>query len=316
PGLRCRFTGHCEVTITSRRHCTYCRLQKCFTVGMRKEWIQSEEEKNRRKYQSEKNRQLKEMKHNNNGKIIHTLSLLSNDKSNLTQDDWRHLNNIIISHEQNVKPIVFNRHSIKTTTVNDFVNNKTVWVQQLSSYFKHIPEFQQLNANDQILLFKYNFFTLVPINIVLIKRILAPVLPPCNADHTSFMISIHGEELYRKMRENIHMISLFQHDPVIIKLMLIIVLFSGCLLTTTSQIETNCIQNMSQIYEAQNFYAKLLWNYMEYTFGEFEAISTFTMLVTRCLRIQEVSNETASCLKRQLNLNSITPLMQSVLQLN
>ncbi|CAF1616839.1 unnamed protein product [Didymodactylos carnosus] len=234
--LKCRFSDHCEVTVASRRYCTYCRLQKCFVVGMRKEWIRSEEQKNIKRHQTEKNRQLKNLTYNNNGQIIHTLSLLSNDKSSLTQDDWRHLNNIVGLHEQKVKPIVFNRHSIKTTTVNDFVNNKTVWVQQLASYFKQIPEFQQLNISDQIVLFKYNFRTLVPINIALVKHILASMLPPRTADHTSFMISVHGEELYRKMQENIHTFSLFQHDPVIIKLMLIIIKKVFCLLVRLNKL--------------------------------------------------------------------------------
>ncbi|CAF1077316.1 unnamed protein product [Didymodactylos carnosus] len=78
-GLRCRFTGHCEVVMVNRRHCTYCRLQKCFNVGMRKEWIRSEEEKQLKKYQIENNRQLKQKKNEfnkNKNNIKQTVSNL------------------------------------------------------------------------------------------------------------------------------------------------------------------------------------------------------------------------------------------------
>ncbi|CAF0882069.1 unnamed protein product [Didymodactylos carnosus] len=306
--------------MVNRRHCTYCCLQKCFNVGMRKEWIRSEEEKQLKKYQIENNRQLKQKKNefnknkNNIKQTIQTLSLLSNDKSSLTQDDWCHLNNIFILYDQKAKPVVLNRHSLNTTTINEFVNKKSVWVMQLLSYFKQIPEFQKINVDDQVLLTKYNFRVLIPINLALIRYKLASTTSP--SDHIDFMISVHGKELYQNMRKNVLSISLFQHDPMIIKLMLIIMLFSGCLLTTTSQMEINSFQNIYQIYTAQNFYAKLLWCYMEYVFGESGAIVAFSMFISRCLRIQLVSNDVHSCLKRQLNLDDILPLMQSVLQLN
>ena len=42
--LKCRFIGRCQITMKSRRQCTYCRIKKCFDVKMRKEWIQTNEE--------------------------------------------------------------------------------------------------------------------------------------------------------------------------------------------------------------------------------------------------------------------------------
>ena len=37
----CRVTGTCPITITTRRHCSACRLNKCFARGMKKELIRS-----------------------------------------------------------------------------------------------------------------------------------------------------------------------------------------------------------------------------------------------------------------------------------
>ncbi|CAF1200309.1 unnamed protein product [Rotaria sordida] len=44
PKLKCRYNSSCEITVETRRLCTYCRLKKCFDIKMRKEWIRTEEE--------------------------------------------------------------------------------------------------------------------------------------------------------------------------------------------------------------------------------------------------------------------------------
>ncbi|CAF3655430.1 unnamed protein product [Rotaria sp. Silwood1] len=37
----CRVLSKCEITIATRRHCSACRLNKCFRQGMKKELIRS-----------------------------------------------------------------------------------------------------------------------------------------------------------------------------------------------------------------------------------------------------------------------------------
>jgi len=64
--LKCRFTGSCKITVESRRQCTYCRLKKCFDVKMKKEWIQSEEERYLRKLRCLYKPQKKMDNQNNN----------------------------------------------------------------------------------------------------------------------------------------------------------------------------------------------------------------------------------------------------------
>lgn len=51
PNLKCRFNGCCAIDVNTRRLCTYCRLKKCFDIGMRKDWIRTEEETRLRQLQ-------------------------------------------------------------------------------------------------------------------------------------------------------------------------------------------------------------------------------------------------------------------------
>uniref|UniRef100_A0AC35UE63 Nuclear receptor domain-containing protein n=1 Tax=Rhabditophanes sp. KR3021 TaxID=114890 RepID=A0AC35UE63_9BILA len=46
--LRCPFSGNCEINLISRRFCQKCRLDKCISLGMKKELILSEEERERK----------------------------------------------------------------------------------------------------------------------------------------------------------------------------------------------------------------------------------------------------------------------------
>lgn len=52
----CPFNQKCEINVVTRRFCQRCRLEKCFTIGMRKEYIMSEEDKMLKRKKIEMNR--------------------------------------------------------------------------------------------------------------------------------------------------------------------------------------------------------------------------------------------------------------------
>lgn len=60
--FRCPFSNQCKITSVTRRFCQKCRLQKCFSVGMKKELIMTEEDKEKKRRKIEENRMTKKWK--------------------------------------------------------------------------------------------------------------------------------------------------------------------------------------------------------------------------------------------------------------
>ncbi|XP_068625517.1 nuclear hormone receptor HR96 [Battus philenor] len=57
--FKCPFTNNCEITVVTRRFCQKCRLEKCLSIGMVKEFIMSDELKAEKRRKIEENRAKK-----------------------------------------------------------------------------------------------------------------------------------------------------------------------------------------------------------------------------------------------------------------
>ncbi|CAH0763213.1 unnamed protein product [Diatraea saccharalis] len=57
--FKCPFTNNCEITVVTRRFCQKCRLAKCLSIGMVKEFIMSEQDKAEKRKKIEENRAKK-----------------------------------------------------------------------------------------------------------------------------------------------------------------------------------------------------------------------------------------------------------------
>ena len=80
--LKCYFQDNCTIDVISRRFCASCRLRKCFSIGMKKEYIMSEEQRHARKVK------IIEKKHTKNPRKFDTNmdSIMTNSVDGFTDE--------------------------------------------------------------------------------------------------------------------------------------------------------------------------------------------------------------------------------------
>lgn len=79
--FRCPFENSCKIDAVTRRFCQKCRLKKCLDIGMKKEFIMSEEERTVKRRKIEENR-MKKTKPKTGGSSSKQLIQLLNSSSN------------------------------------------------------------------------------------------------------------------------------------------------------------------------------------------------------------------------------------------
>jgi hypothetical protein len=297
---------------------------------MRKEWIRSEEEKTVKRIQLEKNRIFKLTKRPLQvNYLFHICFLLRNvfQISMLKQPGQFHsltilnlidrmrLNNITHCYDQYTgEPSIikyFVPKEVLSLRLHDFYNRKKPIVINLISYFKHLPEFQQLNVDDQVLLIKQNIHILLPINYALLKTSIKSQLGYTRVQTIGCINNINLHPMYQFLSNNFVPFVVF--DPLMIKLLLITLFF-----TTNSPSKNTDIFVYKQheyIKRIQSSYIELLWLYMNEKCGEIQAINFLTTIVTKFLHLQTMIDQIDSIIRLNGDAQYLDSLMKTILQL-
>ncbi|XP_074603601.1 nuclear hormone receptor HR96-like [Brevipalpus obovatus] len=83
--LQCSFQGNCTIEVKTRRFCQKCRLDKCFQVGMKREWILTEDQKKQKRAKIMENKIKKAAL--SSGLINLNLNINGNSNSSSLRDD-------------------------------------------------------------------------------------------------------------------------------------------------------------------------------------------------------------------------------------
>jgi hypothetical protein len=211
--------------------------------------------------------------------------------------------------------------SIQTKTFLQFLNSQSVSVMRLLSFFKQIPEFNQLNVDDKLTLIKYNLPTVHGLNSALQYNAETNQIIESDSDtpmNTQYFRVLHGYQICMKIQKIFSkFLYIVKYDRKIIELTIVILILTKGFSIITDHDEQILKDNKS-VYRAQNYYVELLWKYMETTHGYTKAIDLFSQLIIHAISWQTIQGHIRDDVLRTLSPEDITqllPIMKSMMHI-
>jgi len=321
--------NNCSINTNVIRKCQRCRLVKCFSMGMRKDFILSEEEKQRRRERIELNRQLS-ADYQSTLPINHQVPLIENERKELSIEDWLTIetirsNYLLIFENRPNADHLFESPDRASALINwsQFASERAM---KLIEFLRQIDLFEHLNPNDKFILIKYNLLFLYFIqkshNYDPLTRTFGNRQLINNEDilkRRQFWQLIYGASGIREyFKSLIHSFTTAtENDSKLIYLIMLILIFSKGL----SMNEHEPILNETfNVFKSQCFYVELIWNYLVSKNGEIKAIKQFIEIIQQIHRIQSYSihfrNYLQTTIPTKKTLEHFAPLMQSVLDIS
>jgi hypothetical protein len=209
-----------------------------------------------------------------------------------------------------------------TGTFLQVLNSHSVSIMRLLSFFKQIPEFNQLNIDDKVTLIKYNLITVLGINCALSYNIETDQIIEADSDlpwNTQFFQVLHGYHICMQTKKIFaSFLYIAKYDRKILEVILIIFILTKNFSINGDHDEPTLNDQMS-IYRAQNYYTELLWKYMEITHGYKKAIALFSELIVRVISWQTIQEQMRNNILRTLSpvdINELVPIMKSILRIS
>jgi hypothetical protein len=174
------------------------------------------------------------------------------------------------------------------------------------SYFKHLPEFERIHVDDQVLLIKQNIRFLFPINDAILSQLGCSPFSDKNIQTIACAHNINLHAVYRSLSNSFMQFAV--RDPTIMKIFLVILLFTP----SFQSIDSN---RSNSIHRIQSSYVELLWLYLIAKFSEKQAIDLFMRLTSAYLRLQIIVDKIDSIIRSNDDVHYLDSLMKIVLEL-
>jgi len=210
---------------------------------------------------------------------------------------------------------------METQTFLEVLNSHSVQVMRLLSFFKQIPEFNQLNVDDKVILIKYNLLTILGINCVLSYKTETSQIIESDSDFPSnlqYYRVLHGYNICMKSRKVFtSFLHIAKYDRKIIELTLIILILTKGFYITNYHDEQILNLNGS-VDRAQIYYTELLWKYIQTIHGYNKAIQLFSQLIFHAISWQILHDQMRNNILNTLSpedINQLLPIMKSILRI-
>jgi hypothetical protein len=248
----------------------------------------------------------------------------SNDQSVLLFDDWNLITNIRNAYEDYcVEPFLASHETIPLIITTQpyrsrmklqrLADLKSKYHSIIASFIKRILQ-SDLPTEDHYEYIKDNFKTLLTVNTseLMKSNILKSI--PWENDRLLFE-SVFTENLIHRLDVHLHTYrTLLPYDPLIIKLFLIILALNSRIspLLEKTVYNSNDFKPFSkQIISTQNYYMTLLWKYVIYRLGYYDAILYSVRFIQHFLRRQIIEADMMDILHNRDDHGQLARLLQA-----
>ncbi|CAF3365469.1 unnamed protein product [Rotaria sp. Silwood1] len=284
---RCQFQNDCNVTKKTRSHCSSCRLKKCFELGMNPILIRNIPDSSNISKIGQQVQMIED-------KEIHLptplpLSLLRNERSTLTTNEWTLLSNFLHAFDEQNPSARIQKYLNELSSLppklrlksSDTYNMVGQFFTGVQSLIGHSPDLYSLSFDARRALAKHNLSTVGAFNGIFLCRELDLFNNP--VFFNACCLYYGAEFIMNCSRHSARC------DPngSLIKMLLFVVTFSSnCSIVTFDDKEPVTIMSTSiDLIRIQNLYVTVLWKYLVYVYGFKEATLRFSYLVKNIIDI-------------------------------
>ncbi|CAF1285555.1 unnamed protein product [Adineta ricciae] len=266
--LYCQNNWNCRITSITRMKCPPCRLKKCFLIGMNMDLIRQNNYNNRYVISSSNQR-----------------SFLYNEQLKLTTEQWSIFSNFI-SIDNNVNSINYFEYQFslpiklrfKSTIIFNIIR---IFLRNNQLILKHLSDYQLLSVISHRMLFKRNCLSIAMFHGFVVAHQFK------KEDHEilqAALVQICGSTWINKVKSIYRQ---FESNVIFIKLMIFLLNFS----TNLSVVTFDEKEDFKQMVYARKFiliqdiYVTILWKFMIYQCGFYEAVKHYDKLVKNIIDI-------------------------------
>ena len=186
--------------------------------------------------------------------------IITNSTERLSSSDQALLGNIFNAYESTCivarNTSLENFPAVQYTSIHEFANELSTEFVVCIAYLKLIPEFNNLIMDDKLRLIRNHIGTIVHIH----ESIMHPTV---SSNLVATWTNIFSLDITERLLKRRQIIEQYIIDPVLLRVILIILVLSSSNCRNIAHINMNLICDDSlAIFKAQNFYVELLWRYI------------------------------------------------------
>lgn len=177
--------------------------------------------------------------------------------------------------------------------------------------------FQSLHEDDRLTLVKHNLFAILFVHFCLCTDITTGIFQEANTTneccYQASSLRAYSDSVYeRTMLLAGEVQDASSNDPLVMKLMILLVIFSK-----GADVAEPILVESKKAFHSQNVFAELLWHYLNVRFGDERTAPIFSRLIFSCSKAHALAREAKDiAASKNVPNDELAPLMQSVMQIS